>query len=99
MTDEPSRGGRPGAGSWSDRFTGGTPERMTETLSYILAGIALTFANCMAWVATFFGLPGTWVIVALTALTCHFFPSSGHLGLSWWSIGALGVLALTGEIW
>src|SRR5437870_385124 len=62
---------------------------MSETATYILAGVALCFANTTAWVATWFGLPGTWVIVALTALACHFFPSSGSLGLSWMTVGVL----------
>lgn len=73
---------------------------MTETAVYLLAGLGLVFANVMAWIATWFGLPGTWVIVAVTALVCHFFPSrGGTMGLDWWSVGVLAVLAVIGEFW
>ena len=72
---------------------------MSQTATYILAGVALCFANTTAWVATWFGLPGTWVIVALTALTCHFFPSTGTLGLSWVTVGVLSGMAVLGEVW
>jgi uncharacterized protein len=72
---------------------------MSQTALYIVAGIALCFANTTAWVATWFGLPGTWVMVALTALACHFFPEIGSLGLSWLSVGVLGGLAVLGEVW
>jgi len=72
---------------------------MSQTATYILAGIALSFANTTAWVATWFGLPGTWIIVALTALACHFFPSTGSLGLSWLTVGVLSGMAVLGEVW
>ena len=72
---------------------------MSQTATYIVAGIALCFANTTAWVATCFGLPGTWVIVCLTALACQFFPESGQLGLSWMTVGVLGGLAVLGEVW
>lgn len=73
---------------------------MSETATYILAGVALCFANTTAWVATWFGLPGTWIIVALTALACHFFPGgAGSLGLSWMTVGILAGMAVLGEIW
>ncbi|HVJ84283.1 MAG TPA: DUF456 family protein, partial [Caulifigura sp.] len=72
---------------------------MSETATYILAGIALCFANTTAWVATWFGLPGTWVIVALTALACQFFPNSGSLGLSWMTVGVLAGMAVLAEVW
>lgn len=82
------------------------PERvdlrlMSENLAYLLAGIVLVVANTTAWVATWFGLPGTWIIVALTALVCHFFPgkADGALGLSWTSVIVLAVMALVGELW
>ncbi|MBX3442773.1 MAG: DUF456 domain-containing protein [Planctomyces sp.] len=71
---------------------------MTESAIYVLAGVGLAFANTLAWVASWFGMPGTWVIVALTALACHFFPSQGMLGLSWGSVGVLAGLAVLGEV-
>lgn len=73
--------------------------RMTEGLYYVLAGVGLAFANMTSWIATCFGLPGTWVIVALTALTCYFFPSNGSLGLSWSTVALLGGLAVLAEVW
>jgi len=74
---------------------------MSQGLAYLLAGIGLVVANTTAWIATWFGLPGTWIIVALTALVCHFFPeaSDGRMGLSWTSVIVLAAMALLGELW
>jgi uncharacterized protein len=72
---------------------------MTEGFVYVAAGIGLAFANITAWIAACFGLPGTWVIVALTALACHFLPERGSLGVAWSTVAVLAVLAVFAELW
>lgn len=67
---------------------------------YHLCGCVLLVANLAAWVATFFSLPGTWVIVALMALAAWFLPEdpTRSLGISWGEVIALAVLAGLGEV-
>ncbi len=71
---------------------------MSETATYLAAGIALCFANTTAWVATWFGLRAPGSSSPLTALTCQFFPSNGSLGLGWTSVGVVAGLAVLAEI-
>lgn len=67
---------------------------------YHTVGVLLVVANAAAWVATFFTLPGTWVIVGLMALTAWFLPEAEGrtLGVSWWEVGILAGLAGLGEL-
>ena len=67
---------------------------------YFVWGIVLVVACTAAWVATFFTLPGTWVIVGLMALAAWFLPESegGTLGVSWGEVVVLGVLAGIAEL-
>jgi hypothetical protein len=69
------------------------------TWIYWLCCILLLLANVACWVATFFTLPGNWVIVALAALFAFFLPEQENgLGISWWAVGGLALLAGIGEL-
>ena len=67
---------------------------------YHVCGVLLVVANVAAWVATFFTLPGTWVIVGLMALAAWFLPESEArtLGVGWGEVAVLGGLAGLGEL-
>ncbi len=67
---------------------------------YHTVGVLLVVANVAAWVATFFMLPGTWVIVGLMALAAWFLPEAEGrtLGVSWWEVVILAALAGLGEL-
>lgn len=67
---------------------------------YHTVGVLLLVANVAACVATFFTLPGTWVIVGLMALTAYFLPegTGRTLGVGWGEVAILAVLAGLGEV-
>lgn len=66
---------------------------------YYLVGVVLVLANVAAWVATFFTLPGNWIIVALAVLSAYFLPEKADgLGIGWWAVVWLTVLAILGEV-
>lgn len=66
---------------------------------YWLGGILLLLANVACWAATFFTLPGNWGIVALAVLCAVLLPEQeSGLGMSWWAVGGLVLLAGLGEI-
>jgi uncharacterized protein YqgC (DUF456 family) len=66
---------------------------------YYLVGILLVLANIAAWVATFFTLPGNWVIVALAVLSAFFLPEKPDgLGVGWTAVVFLTLLAVLGEV-
>jgi hypothetical protein len=67
---------------------------------YHLVGVLLLAANIAACVATFFMLPGTWVIVGLMALAAWFLPEAEGrtLGVGWGEVSILAGLAALGEI-
>lgn len=74
------------------------PEYPADWIYYV-CGLVLLLANCACWAATFFTLPGNWVIVALAALFAYFLPEQpSGLGMSWWAVGALALLAGIGEL-
>ena len=70
---------------------------MMEYLPYLLAAVLLV-ANLAAWISTFFTLPGNWVILLLAALYAWLLPADLDPRLSWWVVGAAGLLALLGEV-
>ena len=65
---------------------------------YYLWATLLILANGLAWLSNVFTIPGTWFLIALTALFAWFFPENGEPGISWWTIGILIGLALLGEL-
>lgn len=65
---------------------------------YLTWGGLLLLGNLTGLGATLFGLPGNWLIVLLTALFAGFVRGSSHEGISWWTVGALLLLAVLGEI-
>lgn len=67
---------------------------------YHLCGVLLLVASGAAWVATFFTLPGTWVIVGLMALAAWFLPEAEGrtLGVTWGEVAVLAGLAALGEL-
>ena len=67
-----------------------------EVIYYIWA-VLLILACAGAWCLTLFTLPGNWLIVALAAAFAWFYHSPATLGLSWWVVVGLVVLAGLGE--
>lgn len=59
----------------------------------------MLLANVGCWAASFFMLPGNWVMVGLAALCAFLLPEQdGGLGVSWWAVLVLAVLAGLGEL-
>lgn len=56
----------------------------------------LLIVNGLGVVAVLFQLPGTWLILAATALSTWLLRGQGTFG--WWTLGALLALAVLGEI-
>jgi uncharacterized protein YqgC (DUF456 family) len=66
---------------------------------YWLGSLLLLLANIACWLATLFMLPGNWGIVVLAALFALLLPEQENgLGMSWWAVGGLAVLAGVGEV-
>lgn len=59
----------------------------------------LLLANVGCWAASFFMMPGNWVMVGLAALCAVFLPEQPDgLGISWWAVLGLAALAGLGEL-
>jgi uncharacterized protein YqgC (DUF456 family) len=59
----------------------------------------LLLANVVCWLVSFFMMPGNWVMVALAAVCAFFLPEQeGGLGVSWWAVLVLALLAGLGEL-
>jgi uncharacterized protein YqgC (DUF456 family) len=67
---------------------------------YHLCGVLLLLANVAAWVATFFMLPGNWLMFGLMLLAAWLLPESDSrtLGVGWWEAASFGALAAVGEL-
>jgi len=66
---------------------------------YYLWVALLTLALSASWLATFFTLPGNWIMVALCAAFAFFIPEAEYgRGFGWGVVGGLAVLALIGEL-
>jgi uncharacterized protein len=66
---------------------------------YWLCLSLLLLANAGCWVASFFMLPGNWVMVGLAAVCAILLPEQeGGLGISWWAVLVLAALAGLGEM-
>lgn len=56
-------------------------------------------ANVVCWLISFFMMPGNWVMVALAAVCAIFLPEQENgLGVSWWAVLILTLLAGLGEL-
>lgn len=66
---------------------------------YYLFVLLLAIGLCGSWLATFFTLPGNWIMVALCAAFAYWIPEeeNGH-ALGWKVVIGLAVLALIGEL-
>lgn len=67
-------------------------------MGYVIWAILLSLANVLAWLTLLFALPGTWVIVGLTALFVAFAPPHANFELTWTTVIVAVVLATLGEI-
>lgn len=63
------------------------------------AAILVALAVIVGWVLALIGMPGSWVIVAVTAGYAWLFPNEGTLSLGWPTVAGLAALALGGELW
>ncbi|MGQ0637271.1 MAG: DUF456 family protein [Planctomycetaceae bacterium] len=71
---------------------------MASYFWYYFWAILLIAGNLGALAGTMFSLPGNWLIVGLTALFAWLVKGPEGLGIGWWGVGALIVLATVGEI-
>lgn len=65
---------------------------------YYLWASLLVLAAVAAWIATFFTLPGTWVIVGLSALFALWYGDDAAHGIRWSTVAVLAGLAAVGEL-
>ncbi len=71
---------------------------MPAWLYYVWVALLALALGC-AWLATFFTLPGNWVIVALCAAFAYWIPEAEHArGIGWPVVIGLAVMALIGEL-
>ena len=71
---------------------------MSSDWLYYVFGLILMVANATAWMGTFYGLPGNWIIVANSTLFVLFFPDKPNgLGFGWFTVALLAMLAILGE--
>jgi uncharacterized protein YqgC (DUF456 family) len=64
----------------------------------VLIAVLLLAALAWAWVSTLFGLPGNWLILALTALYVWLVPHQWPATISWVVVFVLAGLAVLGEL-
>lgn len=64
----------------------------------ILATILMVLALVLGWVLQLVGLPGTWLIVAATALFAWLLPPDAPTAMGWPAVMTLLVLAVLGEV-
>jgi uncharacterized protein YqgC (DUF456 family) len=62
---------------------------------YVYA-VVLTVLNLMCWVGILFNLPGTWLMVLVTALLKWWLPA--YVRVSWTMLGVAAGLAVLGEV-
>ncbi|MGD9636000.1 MAG: DUF456 domain-containing protein [Pirellulales bacterium] len=67
-------------------------------LTYYPTAILLIVLCIAAWSTTLFTLPGNWIVVALAAGFAWLFPEEAGRGISWWTVGVAGALAVVGEV-
>ncbi len=67
-------------------------------MSYVIWAILLSLANAVSWLTLLFALPGTWVIVGLTALFVVFAPTHTNFEVTWTTVIVITVLATFGEV-
>ncbi|WP_145196316.1 hypothetical protein [Thalassoglobus polymorphus] len=65
---------------------------------YYPVAVVLLLANVASWAGTFYRLPGNWIVVANSVLVMCLLPQrQSGLGLGWFSICLLIVLAILGD--
>jgi len=67
-----------------------------ETAFYYTIAVVLILASATCWVSLLFTLPGNWVMALLATLFALSYPDAE--GMSWWTVGALILLAAVGEL-
>lgn len=71
---------------------------MLDSIWYYTWAVLLVAANIGGLTATLLALPGNWVIVGLTALFAWLVHGPAGQGVSWYTVIALVVLGLVGEL-
>ena len=71
---------------------------MDSELVYYLWAVLLIVACAAAWISMLFTLPGSWVIVAVTALFAFLLPSENGHGIGWLTVAIIAALAAAGEL-
>jgi uncharacterized protein len=66
--------------------------------NYYLWALLLVVTCGAAWLLNLVALPGNWLIVGGAALFVGLLPEEVDRGVTWWTVGALLVLAIVGEI-
>jgi len=64
----------------------------------LVIAILLILVLLASWLLNWFGLPGNWLIVVVTAVYAYFVPAESAAGIGWYTVIALLVLAILGEI-
>ncbi len=87
-------------GSW-DSNAASVPNLMRNMFGdwiYYPVAVVLLLANVASWAGTFYRLPGNWIVVANSVLVMCLLPQrQSGLGLGWFSICLLIVLAILGD--
>jgi uncharacterized protein YqgC (DUF456 family) len=71
---------------------------MDFIIIYYIWATLLVLASGVAWVATLFALPGTWGMVAMTALFAWLVPIDDGRGVSWMTVAVVAGLAGLAEV-
>jgi uncharacterized protein YqgC (DUF456 family) len=64
----------------------------------IVWAILLVLVVILLWSLNIVGLPGNWLVVAAAAIYALLVPEEWRTDVGWWSVAALGGLAVVGEI-
>jgi uncharacterized protein YqgC (DUF456 family) len=64
----------------------------------IVIALLFVFFLLVCWLLTLLGLPGNWLMAALTAVYAWLVPAKSSLAIGWKSVAALFLLAALGEI-
>lgn len=69
-----------------------------DASSYYILSLLLVILCICAWALNFIALPGNWIVVAAAALFAWLAPHPNRDGLLWWTVGAVTLLAMLGEL-
>ncbi|MEZ6066056.1 MAG: DUF456 domain-containing protein [Planctomycetaceae bacterium] len=67
---------------------------------YHSSGVVLILLNAACWVATFFMLPGNWMMAGIMLAAAWLLPESDirSLGIGWWEAASFLLMAAVGEL-